>query len=101
MGADQSKQLALNMAQRDTEKEISLLRSQLNTVQAKGVPINRALHSALELVEANQIALQLAAECDAKKTLDMKEDIEQSFINAVSEFELWSDKQLKTMESRW
>jgi len=99
--AEQSKQLALNMAQRDMEKEVSLLRSQLDVVQANGVPIDNALRGALELVESNQRALRQAAESDAKKALDIKKDIEQSFVSAVSEFEHWSDKQMKTMEVRW
>merc|ERR1712085_248353 len=99
--AEQSKQLALNMAQRDMEKEVSLLRSQLDVVQANGVPIDNALRGALELVESNQRALRQAAESDAKKALDIKKDIEQSFVSAVSEFEHWSDKQMKPMEVRW
>mmetsp|Transcript_11839 Transcript_11839/g.20582 ORF Transcript_11839/g.20582 Transcript_11839/m.20582 type:complete len:138 (+) Transcript_11839:2-415(+) len=99
--AEQSKQRALDLAQRDMEREVSLLRSQLETVQANGVPIDSALQKALELVETNQRALREAAESDAKKALEMKAEIEQSFVTAVDEFEAWSDKQLRVMEARW
>ena len=60
--------------------------------------IEKSLHNALELVETNQRALRQAAEKDAQSTLQMKEEIEQSFISAVGEFERWSDKQLQIME---
>jgi hypothetical protein len=99
--AEESKRRALELAQQDMEKEISLLRSQLDAVQSIGVPIDRSLRDALGLVELNQRALRKAAERDAKSALEMKEEIEQSFVNAVMEFEAWSEKQLRLMESRW
>jgi hypothetical protein len=99
--AEESKRRALELAQQDMEKEISLLRSQLDAVQSIGVPIDRTLRDALGLVELNQRALRKAAERDAKSALEMKEEIEQSFVNAVMEFEAWSEKQLRLMESRW
>lgn len=99
--AEESKQRAVELAKRDMEKEVSLLRSRLATVHANGVPIDESLQSALELVESNQRALLRAAENDAKSAIDMKADMEQSFVEAVGEFEAWSDKQLKMMEARW
>ena len=99
--AEQSKQRALGLAQRDMEEEVALLRSQLDTVRGKGVPVDSDLQRALELVESNQRALREAAEKDVKSALDMKKEIEQSFVSAVGEFEAWSDKQVRIMEARW
>ncbi|KAL3816021.1 hypothetical protein ACHAXA_010792 [Cyclostephanos tholiformis] len=99
--AEESKRRALELAQQDMEKEVSLLRSQLDVVQSIGVPVDRSLIQALGLVESNQRALRHAAERDAKSALRMKEEIEKSFIDAVSEFEAWSEKQLRLMEAKW
>ena len=99
--AEESKKRALELAKRDMEKEVSLLRSQLHAVQANGIPLEGSLLSALELVESNQQALRKAAENDAKSSLDFQKEIEQSFVNAIGEFEMWSDKQLEIMEHRW
>ena len=100
--AEESKRRANEVAQRDTQKEVSLLRSQLEAVQSKhGIPINSSLHNALQLVESNQEALQKAAEKDANKAIEMKKDIENSYVNAIDEFESWSDQQLQIMEKRW
>ncbi|KAL3798876.1 hypothetical protein ACHAW5_004116 [Stephanodiscus triporus] len=99
--AEQSRRLALELAQQDMEREVSSLRSQLESVQSIGVPIDRSLHHALGLVESNQRALRQAAERDARSALKMKDEIERSFINAVEEFEAWSERQLRLMEARW
>ena len=99
--AEESKRRALELAQQDMEKEVALLRSQLDAVQSIGVPIDRSLLQALGLVESNQRAMRLAAERDAESALEMKEEIERSFIDAIAEFEAWSEKQLRQMESRW
>jgi hypothetical protein len=99
--AEESKRRALELAQQDMEKEVSLLRSQLDAVQSIGVPIDRSLLQALGLVESNQRAMRRAAERDAESALKMKEEIERSFIDAITEFEAWSEKQLRQMEARW
>jgi hypothetical protein len=99
--AEESKRRALELAQQEMKKEVSLLAAQLDEVQSIGVPIDRSLRDALGLVELNQRALRKAAERDANSALEMKEEIEKSFINAVTEFEAWSEKQLRLMESRW
>lgn len=101
--AEESKTRALQLAKRDMDNEVSLLRRQIKDLQTQNneVHIDRSLHNALELVETNQQALRHAAEKDVQSTLQLKEEIEQSFISAVGEFETWSDKQLQIMEERW
>jgi len=101
--AEEAKTRALHLAKRDMDNEVSLLRRQIKDLQTQNneVHIDRALHNALELVETNQQALRQAAEKDVQSTLQMKEEIEQSFISAVSEFECWTDKQLELMEEKW
>jgi len=99
--AEQSKRRALELAQQDMEREVTLLKSQLDSVQSIGVPIDKSLHNALGLVESNQIALRQAAKRDADSAREMKDEVERSFMDAVAEFEAWSEKQLQLMEARW
>jgi len=101
--AEEAKTRALHLAKRDMDNEVSLLRRQIKDLQTQNneVHIDRALHNALELVETNQQALRYAAEKDVLSTLQMKEEIEQSFISAVGQFEKWTDKQLELMEEKW
>ena len=99
--AEQSKRRALELSQQDMEREVTLLKSQLDSVQSIGVPIDKSLYNALGLVEKNQIALRQAAKRDAESALEMKDEVERSFMDAVAEFEAWSEKQLQLMEARW
>jgi hypothetical protein len=99
--AEQSKLRALELSQQDMEREVTLLKSQLDSVQSIGVPIDKSLQNALGLVELNQIALRQAAKRDAESAREMKDEVERSFMDAVAEFEAWSEKQLQLMEARW
>lgn len=99
--AEKSKRRALELAQQDMEKEITLLKSQLDSVQSIGVPIDKSLQNALGLVESNQVALRQAAKRDAESAREMKDEVERSFMDAVAEFDAWSEKQLQLMEARW
>ena len=99
--AEQSKRRALELSQQDMEREVTLLKSQLDSVQSIGVPIDKSLYNALGLVEKNQIALRQAAKRDAESALEMKDEVERSFMDAVAEFEAWSEKQLQLMEASW
>jgi hypothetical protein len=99
--AEQSKLRALELSQQDMEREVTLLKSQLDSVQSIGVPIDKSLQNALGLVELNQIALRQAAKRDAESAREMKDEVERSFMDAVAEFEAWSEKQLQLIEARW
>lgn len=64
--AEKSKLRALDVARRDMESEMLLLRSQLVAAKGSGISIDQQLQKALELVESNQRALKQAAETDAR-----------------------------------
>lgn len=93
--AEASKRREVELARGKMEMEIALLRSQLDDALENGVVVDGSLRNALDLVESNQEALREAAANNARSTLSMKNEIEHSFISAVTEFEVWSDKHVE------
>eukprot|EP00970_Alexandrium_tamarense_P006714 scaffold1164_cov191-Alexandrium_tamarense.AAC.10 len=86
--AEASKRREVELARGKMEMEIALLRSQLDDALENGVVVDGSLRNALDLVESNQQALREAAANNARSTLSMKNEIEHSFISAVTEFEV-------------
>ncbi|KAL3775353.1 hypothetical protein HJC23_003196 [Cyclotella cryptica] len=96
--AEESKQRALEIARSDMEQEILALRAELDEALANGVHLDASLQRALALVESNRQTLRLAAESDARDAIKMKDEIENSFVSTVDEFEAWAEKQVTLME---
>ncbi|KAL7519731.1 hypothetical protein ACHAWX_004489 [Stephanocyclus meneghinianus] len=96
--AEESKRRALEIARSDMEQEILALRAELDEALENGVYLDASLQRALALVESNRRTLRLAAESDVRDAITMKNNIENSFVNTVDEFETWAEKQVSLME---
>lgn len=97
--AETSKKRSIEMARHDMETEIVALKSQLDSALRNGAHLDDSMSAALDMVESNHEALREAVESDARSAVEVKNEIEKSFVTAVEEFESWSDHLLSEMET--